>query len=497
MIIFSSQISSLLDEYNTQLSQLSQLDYPANFQLLCKDIIYNPILSIYNSDPSSFSSRNFENINLDRYLYDKDTYTTTLADKLLSNSIPDLLLTKNEFPYVIPNINYESEIIWNPENKCLNFKILLENINLTNKDYILWKNIPTYKSNNYIEHYHLITRKSIRKLTLEKILILQRHGPREPLFIPPKFISTYWNKIHLVIEKAINEANLTKLGKLYCKYIGQLLKDNYSNDFDFANLDKTNILVGSSNFQRTIGTSILTLDGLGLGLSNFDLNLDIEILNFLSSDAIFTPEQKKIYNDRMENNNITIDINLTEFNQKIFDLTGFKIKKFRDYFELSSTIKCYTFHNYQILSNPEDNAELLSMVDILNNLSIYYYNTVNIMNDEFFKENKLIGKTTVDNMIKLFTDSKYKFILFTSHDNLLMPTVKYLVYGVLNNLITFDNMSLDKKYFTKDILYKINLLDFPEFNSNIRFELWTDELANKKIRFYYCSLMLFEFETLL
>ena len=198
----------------------------------------------------------------------------------------------------------------------------------------------------------------------------------------------------------------------------------------------------------------------------------------------------------MENNNITIDINLTEFNQKIFDLTGFKIKKFRDYFELASTIKCYTFHNYQILSNPEDNAELLSMVDILNNLSIYYYNTVNIMNDEFFKENKLIGKTTIDNMIKLFTDSKYKFMLFTSHDNLLMPTVKYLIYGILNNLITFDNMSFDKKYFTKDILYKINLLDFPEFNSNIRFELWSDEIGNKKIRFYYCNLMLFEFETL-
>lgn len=148
------------------------------------------------------------------------------------------------------------------------------------------------------------------------------------------------------------------------------------------------------------------------------------------------------------------------------------------------------------MSSPEDNAELLSMVDTLNNLSTYYYNAVNNMNDDIFKENKLIGKTAIDNMIKLFTDSKYKFMLFTSHDNLLMPSIKYLVYAVLNDLITFDNMSLNKDYFTKDILSRINLLDFPEFNSNIRFELWTEKTGNNIIRFYYCNLMLFEFNTL-
>jgi hypothetical protein len=141
-----------------------------------------------------------------------------------------------------------------------------------------------------------------------------------------------------------------------------------------------------------------------------------------------------------------------------------------------------------------------SITDTLNNLSTYYYNAVNNMDDDLYKENKLIGKTAIDNMIKLFTDNKYKykykFMLFTSNDNLLMPSIKYLVYGILNNLITFDNMSLNKDYFTPDILSKINLLDFPEFNSNIRFELWTGEVGNNIIRFYYCNLMLFEFNTL-
>jgi hypothetical protein len=116
------------------------------------------------------------------------------------------------------------------------------------------------------------------------------------------------------------------------------------------------------------------------------------------------------------------------------------------------------------------------------------------MSNSYFEENKLIGKTVIDNMIKLFTDSEYKFMLFTSHDNLLMPTINYLVYGILNNLITFDNMKINKEFYTKEILSKINYLDFPEFNSSIRFELWEDNFSNKKIRIYYCSLMLFEFD---
>lgn len=337
MFISSNQITSLLNEYNTQ---LSQLDYPNNFQILSRDILYSPHLSIYNLDlnQSNYSSRNFENINFGKYLYDKISYQTIPSDKLALNSNINLLLTNNECPYVIPNIYYKSEIIWDPNNSCVNLDILLENIDLTNKDYILWKNIPTHPytptsihtsiptlihtsiptststsiPDNYIEHFHLVTRNSIPKLTLEKLLILQRHGPREPLTIPSKFISTYWNTIHTDINKAINGANLTNYGKLYSKYIGKVLRDNYSNDLDFSNLSKSNILIGSSNFQRTIDTSILTLDGLELS----NLNLDLEILNFLSSDAIFTPEQKKIYNDMMENNNLKFDLDLQNLIKK-------------------------------------------------------------------------------------------------------------------------------------------------------------------------------------
>ena len=503
MIILSNQLSMILNEFNTHIGQLC---YPLSFTTMCKDILYGPKLNTYIfSDPKLCTNNNFENINLGRFCYDNTVYNKYHHSESEIKTVehifsinqsnnfkvdnPNILVTKNEFPYIIPNTNYDYWIVWNLENSNIQFEQILNYFNLVNKDYILWKNNPLYKSIKYIEHYHIILRNSIPKLKLKKLLILQRHGPREPLSIPPKFISTYWNTIQLDIDKAISGAKLTDLGKLYCKFIGELLLDNYSNDFDFSVLNKTNILLGSSNFQRTIDTSVLTLDGLKLS----NLDLDLNILNFLSSDAIFTPEQKQIYNHKMENNDINPDIDFTKLNKKIFDLTGFEIKKFRDYFELASTIKCYEFHNYKILADNEDNSELMKIKYDLYNLSTYYYNAVNDMYNNYFEENKLIGKTVIDNILKLFTDSKYKFILFTSHDNLLMPTVKYLIYGILNNLITFDNMTINKEFYTNEILSKINYMDFPEFNSSIRFELWEDNFDNKKIRIYYCSLMLFEF----
>ena len=64
------------------------------------------------------------------------------------------------------------------------------------------------------------------------------------------------------------------------------------------------------------------------------------------------------------------------------------------------------------------------------------------------------------------------------------------------NSETLDQLSKEKRASVAELnqlLSKINYMDFPEFNSSIRFELWEDNFDNKKIRIYYCSLMLFEF----
>lgn len=511
LIIFNNQINQILSKLNEELSNCT---YHNNFKVFCKEILYSPELSSYIfSDPNLYLSSNFENINLDRYWVDYITYSVNknssnlLIEKIKNNNmiktdpqindlniLQNIFITKNDYPYIVPNLNYNSYVIWNLSNSNFNFSQALKYFNLNKKDWIIWKNNPVYKSVKFIDHYHLIVRNSIPKLKLKKILILQRHGPREPLDIPAKFSKSYWTTVHTDIDQAIQGANLTLKGKLYSQYMGSILLDNYKNYFDFASLNKSDILFASSNFQRTIETSILTLNGLELN----KLDLDLNILDFLSSDTIFTPEQKQSYNKKLKDFFIDFEYNLDDFNKEIFELTGFEIKTFRDYFELASTIKCYEFNEYPMLSDPIANEKLNQMKNTIYNLATYYYNLVNSPNNDNLKECELLGKTVVDNILKLFVDPKYKFILLTSHDNLLMPTIKYLVYGILNNQISFINMNWNQNYFNlknnQDILAKINFLKFPDFNISIRLELWDNIYGNSKIRIYYGSLLLFEFD---
>ena len=506
MIIFNSDITTMLDNLNTQLSNLT---YPDKFKIECKEILYSPKLNTFIfSDPSNCLDSNYENINLDRYWVDILSYqieklertqlishlkSIDLSSNIINQTDPNILITKNKYPYVVPNKNSQSYIIWNLQGGNLNFNDILKYFNLNNKNWVIWKNDPLYKSVKSIEHFHLFTRNSIPKLKLKKILVLQRHGPREPLSIPPKFISSYWEQIYTDtdIDKAVQGANLTPEGKLYCKYMGNILRGNYENDFNFDLLNENNVLVGSSNFQRTIESSVLVLDGLGLT----NLNLDLNIFSFLSSDAIFTPEQKQIYNKKLKDFTSNFEYGMDSFNTQIFELTGYKIETFRDYLELAGIIKCYEFHEYPVLTDPNANIEFNLIKETLYNIANYYYNLVNDPNNPEFKESTLIGKTATENILDLFSNSNHKFILLTSHDNLLMPTGKYLVYGILNKLIGFGNMSLNKEYYSLEILNKINFLRFPDFNSSIRLELWDDIYGNQKIRIYYCSLLLFEFNT--
>lgn len=501
MKIENEKLKIILNEFNKKYLNLS---YPESFKTIIKHILYSPILSTYLfNDPNLCICKNFSNINLEKFwtdiiVYNVNKKTATELFKhlqLMNESKLDsnILITKNEYPYVIPNTNYKYFIIWNIDNNNpIDYNKIQTYFNLKNKDWIIWKNNKLYKSIKYIEHYHIIIRDSLPKFKISKLLILQRHGPREPILIPPKFIKTYWDNDYKDYFSAVMNANLTPLGKMYCKFIGEQFYNNYFEDFNFDLLDKNEIIIGSSNFNRTIETTILTLEGLSLMNKNLDLNL----FKFLSSSNILSDEEEIEYDNMMKNSIVNFGIDLTEFNKDIFVLTGLKINNFRDYFELASTMKCYEFHDYQMLPSLEDNKLLLDLKDTIYNLSTYYYNGINNFKNDTFDCNKYLGKTVVENILKLFTNSDHKFTLLTTHDNLLMPTAKYLIYGILNNLIQFEGMEFDKSFYTKNILSKLNYLNFPNFNSSIRLELWTDDNTDYQIiRIYYCSLLLFEFNT--
>jgi hypothetical protein len=73
-----------------------------------------------------------------------------------------------------------------------------------------------------------------------------------------------------------------------------------------------------------------------------------------------------------------------------------------------------------------------------------------------------------------------------------MPLIKNLINDIIENKVSFNNLNYDKIYFNSNIKSKISCLDYPEFNANVRFELWNDIDNKEIIRIYYNSLLLFE-----
>ncbi len=496
--IDENQLNIILKEVK---NDIKNMICPEFFLILSKNIIFSPILTSKIFNTKFTLVNNFENINLSRYWTDKLLYNINITNddeiikhiknnNLSTNFInADIFITKNDFPYVIPNCSYNLFVIWNLGKEDIDLINIIQYLELGNRDWILWKNPLIFKSIKTIEHYHLLTRPKNLERKLKRLYILQRHGPREPIVMPPKFIKKYWDNINSDYRTSVKNAKLTNLGKLYCQFIGNLIYNNYSDDFDFSSINSNNILFGTSDFQRTIETSILTIDGLGLDKQTNFLN----VLDFLSSETILNKEQKDLYNYKMKNPEIKWERDLEELNNKIFELTGVKIKSFNDYFELSSTMKCYEFHNYKMLDNDEDNDKLNELKTTIYNLSTFYYNYMNNPENANNTETTLIGKKMCESILKMFSTSKYKFALLTTHDNSLIAFVKYIIYGVFNSDIEFDGLKYDKNYFTDNIISKIKYIEFPDFNSNIIFELWEDKDLNKTIRIYYNSKMLFEF----
>jgi hypothetical protein len=354
-IIYKNYISNYIEKFN------NLLECKNDFFINSTKIINNPLFNEnYNY--------NFENINLDSYFVD---------------------IINNNNNYVFPNSKYSFFTINNISSQNDIYKYFNFDKNLYN--FIIWKN-PIYK-------YNIIIRPKLNKITLQKIFIISRHGPREPIFIPPKFIKTYWKNY-----KDFNyNADLTDLGKHYSKHIGELLYKNYKNDFDFNSLNNDNIIICSTNFDRTIQTAILTLDGIGL--TNKYNNISI-IKNI--SDNILDEKDHENYIKKF-NTDIEFDINLSYVNEQIEKLTGMKINTFKDYYELATTIKCYEFNNYQMLNDIKDNESLNKLKSVIYYLSIYYYNFTYNPKNEYYKEARILG-IKVYEYIKLIQDILFIFL---------------------------------------------------------------------------------------
>jgi hypothetical protein len=427
-------------------------------------ILYDPFKfpEVYNN---GFETQTFGRTYLTKFKYKhsqkdktneqiKNNLLTTLYNKkfkyykLLDNS---LILTNNKYPYISTN-NNPMFIIWDIRgNTSISDIEQLVNKYFSKYNYLVWRNPYIHQSVKLIKHYHLVIRNPIIRPILKKVLLVVRHGPREPIHLPSNFDSSYWtnNKNDNNIIKSIN-ARMTCLGKLYCQYRGQETKKYYENEIEFNKLTLDDIYVESSYIERTRESALYYLKGLG-----FDIK-QIIISKFMASDKLFGMIDLVEYDLFIKKFNLNIDTN--NLNLITEEITGEQINCSMDYFHIYSTIKCYKVHNYNL---PDG---LDKIYDLLEQIATLTYNKVNESNKN--KYAKYLGNEMLMHIFELLREDKKLFYLST-HDNMIISLLKFICYNY-------------------DI--KIQLLDIPDFCSCIRFEIWNDNI----LRIYYDSLFLIE-----
>jgi hypothetical protein len=450
----------------------------SNFISLFQEKFYyykNMILSFPNITDKQYVNNNFELITIQKdYLSERAYIDNFLPNKKLKKQIikkniekldDNIYVTINNYPYIGPN-NLKSYVIWVLDNKKYDNKyieLLLQKKYLINKkqnDYIIFKNPKTLKTVKSIEHHHLLIRNHDdtillkKNMQLKKLIILARHGPREPLIFPSKLDISMWKNNKLDFYTQVNNAELTELGKNYSILAGNELMNGYNNYIKFDELKEQEIYVGSTNFKRTIATTENYLLGIGLK-TNFTLHI-LEEINLLEKYRNKLHELEKIIN---------VDFDkyfLTNFNLQIKEIFGVEIKYSKDYFDLYSVINIYKLHKIPLP------REWTSTLDLnLKDISINYYNKL----FESKISTSLVDKL-LDKIVSLLNNEQIKFSFLCSHDVILMALVKY---------------------FQPKQIYNV-----PDFCSLIRFELWTftfeDDMysSNNLIRIYYDSIIIKE-----
>lgn len=348
-------------------------------------------------------------------------------------------LTINNYPFN-SLINTSQFIYWTFNNNCHN-DVLKEltkiKIITYNTEYMIW--CDSQQSNERIKHYYIITRQKIFKhindIKLKKLIIVARHGPREPIVMLPKLKYFANNDKQSVID-----AKLTQHGINYCYNFGKYICSVFGKFFNF---DKLRTVLYSSDVERTKHSAIYFYKGIFGDLT------DCQQLNELRSrNLLFDSETKLQYVNFI--NNIQFDYDVKDIRDKLYDITGYHINTPEDFYNVYSTLKVYKEHSIDLP------IELTS--DIFNQLEtiatdFYYVQFYKTIYCEMFA-----GKL-YDFVKNLISKSLINCAYLSTHDTIIYP---------LALLIANEKVKL------------------PDFCSSVRFELW----CNNDLRIYYDDVLI-------
>lgn len=351
---------------------------------------------------------------------DVDAYLTNKIFKKHENMIMKLsesiVMTTNKYEYNKPK-NMKQFVIWTLNNNTTHDQImmLLEKNNfLKNKQFLLWTNYNTsYSSVKSIKHFHLMTRNIVPTSYLKKVIIIARHGPREPITIVPKLGK--WDS---------DEAMLTEKGKSYCYNFGYVMRNHYG---PYINILPENTVAYSSNTERTITSAKYFIKGL-VDVENFDVHIN----NILFGDYDMTMVQQNELTEWIRK----INIRDSDLDKNINQILGYDVTMSSDYYDVFSTLKCYEYDGRKI-----PDAWTPQLMKKIEHKATQYYNELYT-----HYENVQIKKI-IQYIDSILLGSEKNFVYMSTHDSNVFPLGLYI--------------------------YK-DLLKIPDFCSNVRYEIWNN-----------------------
>jgi len=401
-------------------------------------------LTLYSLDRSYINKNKFNKLN--------KLNKTTLSDfEIFNNIINDdkilikkfdnnNYLTYNKWKYENPLL-CSHYIFWTLNNNTHNDvlkKLIKLNIITQNTEYMIWMNSKNQRSIKSINHYQIIVRPkifNIKERKLRKIIIVARHGPREPIDQLNKLDTFRYMISNKNDPNSIVNAKLTKKGIKYCFNFGKYIKQIYGAYFDF-NIKKT------LNISTDVNRTIESVKNFMYGLFDKNIHNKIELSDDLIGYITMNKKDRKEY-EKYHKNMILINRS-DSFDSKIFNILGYTISDVRDYFRIYSTLEVYKFHNQSITDNwtKELDKQLKKCAREYYYKLFYKTKFCNVFTDILLKK-----------INKIINNKKINFAYLSTHDITIYPLA---------------------------IRIAKEEVDIPYFCSSVRFEIWDSE-----IRIYY------------
>jgi hypothetical protein len=255
-----------------------------------------------------------------------------------------------------------------------------------------------------------------------KVIIIGRHGARAPILHLSGLPEYDWGVDIGDFQKMLSGAPLTNKGRTQTEELGKKAKNNYNDMID----DHTKITIYSSNVERTIETAkIFTKHFV-----NSD-KIKIVVDNRLAGDIHFPQNKKDQFFDARKK--VRVQNDTDELRKEIKDKLKFDVTESFNYFEISSTLKCYEAEGISDSLNDD------TWSCIHENSEKYYYE---LFSDACTLE--LMTKGILE-LLEEIKNEDDKFVYISTHDVILYPLAR-LIFNEKVKMPEFNEQMVLKVY---------------------------------------------------